>query len=64
MNAPRQVIVCGGFDDIRARQLRFLEEASKLGELTVVVWPDDTLKAETGGAPKFPWPNGFISSRR
>lgn len=54
MNPPRQVIVCGGFDDIRARQLRFLEEASKLGELTVVVWPDDTLKAETGGAPKFP----------
>ena len=36
MSSAAQVIVAGGFDDIRSRDLRFLEEASKLGELTVV----------------------------
>lgn len=34
MNA--QVIVRGGFDDIRARDIRFLEDAAKLGNVTVV----------------------------
>ena len=39
----RQVIVCGGFDDPRARHLRFLEEAARLGELNVLVWSDETI---------------------
>jgi len=50
----RQIIVTGAFDDIRSRHLRFLEEASKLGELTVLLWPDETLQALTGQPPKFP----------
>jgi len=54
MNGPKQVIVSGGFDDLRARQIRFLEEASKLGQLTVLVWPDETLRTMTGKSPKFP----------
>ncbi len=54
MSARKQVIVSGGFDDLRARQLRFLEEASKLGDVTVLLWPDETLQATTGKAPKFP----------
>ncbi len=49
-----QVAVMGGFDDLRARQLRFLEEASKLGEVTVLLWADEVLRARTGGTPKFP----------
>lgn len=49
-----QVIVSGGFDNIRARQLRFLEEAVKVGEVTVLVWPDETLERMMGKAPKFP----------
>ena len=49
-----QVVVSGAFDDIRAPQLRFLEEASKLGELTVLLWPDSVIQASTGKAPKFP----------
>jgi cytidyltransferase-like protein len=49
----QQVVVCGGFDDIRSRDLRFLEEAAKLGELTVLLWPDAMLKRQTGKAPKF-----------
>ena len=54
--APRygEVVVSGGFDDIRSRHLRFLEEAAKLGRLTVLLWPDDTLARLTGKAPKFP----------
>ena len=48
-----QVIVSGGFDDIKARDLRFLEEAAKLGELTVLLWPDAGLHKLTGKAPKF-----------
>jgi cytidyltransferase-like protein len=54
MSPQRQVIVIGGFDDIRARQIRFLEEAAKFGELTVLLWPDETLAHRTGRAPKFP----------
>src|SRR5215469_9320519 len=54
MNSSKQVIVSGGFDDIRSRDLRFLEEAAKLGELTVLLWPDVTLQKLTGKPPKFP----------
>ncbi len=52
--AGRSVVVFGGFDDMRARHLRFLEEAGKLGELTVLLWPDETLRVLTGKPPKFP----------
>lgn len=54
--APRtsDVVVSGGFDDIRSRHLRFLEEAAKLGPLTVLLWPDETLARLTGKPPKFP----------
>src|SRR5207244_3068552 len=49
-----QVFVSGSFDDLRERELRFLEEASKLGELTVFLWPDETIQNSTGKPPKFP----------
>jgi len=54
MNSPKQVLVSGGFDDIKARDLRFLEEASKLGELTVLLWSDEAFQKLNGVAPKFP----------
>ncbi|MCL4205017.1 MAG: adenylyltransferase/cytidyltransferase family protein [Pirellulaceae bacterium] len=54
MNEPRIAIVSGGFDDIRARDLRFLQEAAGLGELTVLLWADETLRRITGNPPKFP----------
>lgn len=56
MNSPKQIVVSCRFDDIRARELRFLQEASKLGEVTVLLWPDETLQLATGRAPKFPFP--------
>jgi cytidyltransferase-like protein len=54
MSSPKKIIVSGGFDDIKSRDLRLLEEASKLGELTVLLWPDATLEKVAGKAPKFP----------
>ena len=54
MSNRQQVIVSGGFDDIKSRELRFLEEASKRGDLTVLLWPDVAVEKLTGKAPKFP----------
>jgi cytidyltransferase-like protein len=66
VNISKQIIVTGGFDDIRSRHLRFLEEASKLGELTVLLWPDEALQKLTGKPPKFPLPerNYFLDAVR
>lgn len=50
----RSIIVSGAFDDLRSQHLRFLEEAAKLGDLSVVLWPDAALQKLTGSAPKFP----------
>jgi cytidyltransferase-like protein len=54
MSSARQVIAAGGFDDIRSRDLRFLEEAAKLGDLTVLLWSDQVIERITGQPPKFP----------
>lgn len=54
MSSPQQVIVSGGFDDIKSRDLRLLEEAAKLGALTVLLWPDAALETRTGKPPRFP----------
>jgi len=50
---PAQVVASGGFDDVTSRDIRFLEEAAKLGELTVLLWPDAVLQQVTGKLPKF-----------
>jgi cytidyltransferase-like protein len=49
-----RVIVSGGFDDLRLRDYRFLDEASKLGPLKVLLWSDDAVQTATGKAPRFP----------
>lgn len=54
MSFSKRVIVSGGFDDIRSRDLRFLEAAAKLGELSVLLWPDEVLRKLNGQSPKFP----------
>lgn len=54
MSSPLQVVVSGGFDDIRSQHLRFLQEAAKLGELTVLLHADEQIQKATGKAPKFP----------
>jgi cytidyltransferase-like protein len=50
---PKQVVV-GGFDDLRSNDLRLLDEAAKLGDVTVLLWADEALEKLTGKAPKFP----------
>jgi cytidyltransferase-like protein len=54
MSAEPAVVVSGGFDDLRARHLRWLEEAAGMGELTVLLWTDEALRDLTGQSPKFP----------
>jgi cytidyltransferase-like protein len=54
MSAQKQIVMSSGLDDLRARDIRLLEEAAKLGELTVLLWPDETLLRHTGRPPKFP----------
>ena len=53
IQSPKQVVASGGFDDVTSRDVRFLEEAAKLGELTVLVWPDVLVEQVTGEPPKF-----------
>ena len=59
MSFSKRVTVSGGFDDFKSRDLRFLEEAAKLGELTVLLWPDAALEQITGKPPKFPLAERF-----
>jgi cytidyltransferase-like protein len=48
------VVVSGGFDDLRSAQVRFLEEAAKLGPLDVLLWSDAAITRLEGRKPKFP----------
>jgi cytidyltransferase-like protein len=51
---PRQVVITGAFDDLHAQQVRFLEEAAKLGDLTALLWSDELVARFTDRPPKFP----------
>lgn len=50
----KNVVVVGSFDDLRSPRVRFLEEASKWGEVHVWIWPDSVVKKLTGKPAKFP----------
>ena len=50
----KRVVVSGGFDGLRSHHIRFLEEASKLGILHVLLWSDDVHRVLTGKDTKFP----------
>ena len=52
-DAVQQVVVSGGFDDIRCEDVRLLQEAARLGPLHVLLWSDERLRT-TGHEPKFP----------
>jgi cytidyltransferase-like protein len=51
---PKQVVVMGAFDDLRSRQIRFLEEAARFGEVTALLWTDDMVRQLDGRGPRFP----------
>ena len=59
MTSQQQVIVSGAFDDVKSRDLRLLEEAAKLGGLTVWLWTDKMIQQITGHAPQFPLAERF-----
>jgi len=43
--AKNHVVVSGSFDDLRSGHVRFLEEASRLGEVHVLLWSDSVVQA-------------------
>jgi len=47
-----RVLVSGVFDDPRSSHLRFLQEASLLGPVTVSLWPDDLAARTLGAKPR------------
>ena len=53
-NNSKNVVVYGGFDDIRSSDIRFLQEASRFGLLNVFLWNDEFVRLATSAAPKFP----------
>ncbi len=52
----RSVFVRGSFDDIRSNDIRFLQEASCLGKVTVGLLTDESLIRMNERAPKFSLP--------
>jgi cytidyltransferase-like protein len=50
----RNVVVTGSFDNLGSRHVRFLEEASKLGHVHVMMWSDEVVRSLEGRDPEFP----------
>lgn len=50
----KKVVVSGSFDRLDSRQMRFLEEAAKLGRVCALLWSDTAVKALLGHPPDFP----------
>jgi cytidyltransferase-like protein len=48
----RRVFVQGAFDEAGSRQLRFLQEAARLGPVTLLLWPDQAIAGLRGSGPK------------
>ena len=46
------VVVTGSFDDLRSKDVRFLEEAGKHGRLHVALWSDEMIERLKGRRPK------------
>jgi cytidyltransferase-like protein len=52
MDDEKNVVVTGGFDDLRSRHVRLLEEAARLGAVHVLLWSDEIVRS-LEGKPKF-----------
>ncbi|MGD1042899.1 MAG: adenylyltransferase/cytidyltransferase family protein [Sedimentisphaerales bacterium] len=52
--SPPQVVIYGGFDDLRPNHFRFFEETAKLGKIHAFMWSDSAIKKISGTPPKFP----------
>jgi len=49
-----KVVVIGSFDNIHSHHVRFLQEASRLGSLRVLLWSDDAITAHEEMVRLFP----------
>ncbi|HVM72176.1 MAG TPA: adenylyltransferase/cytidyltransferase family protein [Anaerolineales bacterium] len=49
-----EVCVGGAFNDLRSRDVRFLQEAARLGDVTVFLWSDEAFRRSWGRLPEFP----------
>jgi cytidyltransferase-like protein len=49
-----EVCISGAFNELRSREVRFLQEAARLGKVTVLLWSDETIRAQSGSLPEFP----------
>lgn len=52
--SSKQVVITGSFDRLQGREVRFLEESARFGELTVLLWSDRLAGQWEGRAPQFP----------
>ena len=50
----KKLVVTGSFDNLGSSHVRFLEEASKLGHVHVLMWSDEAVRSLQGRAPEFP----------
>ena len=50
----KNVFVSGGFDDLKSPQVRFLQEAARIGPVQVLLWSDEVVRHLQGKTPKFP----------
>jgi cytidyltransferase-like protein len=48
-----KAVVSGSFDDLRFSDIRFLEEATRIGRVHVFLWSDDLIHTLEGHSPKF-----------
>jgi cytidyltransferase-like protein len=51
--STRNVIISGSLDNLQSTQVRFLEEAHKVGAVYILLWSDAIVEAITGQLPKF-----------
>ncbi|MEO2046302.1 MAG: hypothetical protein ABGX16_06990 [Pirellulales bacterium] len=49
-----QVVLSASFDNLQSRHMRLLQEAHKLGEVHVLLWSDQTVRAIEEKDLKFP----------
>jgi cytidyltransferase-like protein len=49
-----RILVHESFDDMRSSDMRFLQEAARLGDVHVLLWSDEVVREKTGKPPHFP----------
>ena len=50
----KTVVVSGSFNNIHSSDIRFLEEATRIGPITVLLWSDEAYHHLNGRKPEFP----------